>query len=405
MQEEKKTPSTEKKLTRKQRMQICVRKVTDKKPHWIFPVSACIVLFVMMILTDQIPHATITADTEDYENIGLQLTFTGDTAIARYVQDIADKEGYEVLFADVKDVWANSDFVFTNVEYALLIEDESAYYQVDKKVTLFGYTDSIYAMLEAGINVFSYANNHSSDYGDRAFLDAIAWMWENDLNFSGYMLREENYLTYAENDTLWEMYESFTEQAYTTLTTEDGTNIGYLSVVDGGTSDVALSKHAFKCYYRRLYQSVKESATENDLTIVYLHSGVEADFIVSDSQKKYAYALIDAGADIVIETHTHTLMPIEFYDDGIIFYGIGNFIFDQMKTFNRDSVIVQYNCNEDGGYFELIPVRINDGIPQITASQFYIDRINHQLVKNLSESDYYIDTASGHVIIPWSKGA
>ncbi len=394
----------EKLLKRKQRMQIRIRRVTDQKPHWIYPLIACLICFLMMLVTSMIPHATITADSQDYENTGLQLTFTGDTVISRYIQDIADSEGYEVLFADTKEVWANSDFVFTNLEYALLVRDESKYTEKSKKVSLYGYTDTVSALLEAGMNTFSYANNHTSDYGTKAFLEGIQWMWENGINFSGYILQSENYLTYAESETLLEMYEAFTDQPYTTLTADDGTTIGFLAIVDSGTSDASLSTYVLRTTAQDLYQYVNDAAMATDLVVVYLHCGTEGTLTPEDIQVETAYALIDAGADIVIQSHAHTLLPVEFYGNGVIFYGLGNFIMDQEQTFTRDSVIVQYNCNEDGGYFELIPVRINDGIPQLTASSYYINRINEQLVGSLSKDNYYIDSTSGHVIIPWSKG-
>ncbi len=394
----------QKRLTLSQKAQIRIRKSTDKKPHWIFPLIACVVCFVLMIVTDKIPHATITADANDYENIGLQLTFTGDTILSRYVQDIADNEGYEALFEDTKAVWVNSDFVFTNLEYALLINDVSEYTKVKKQVNLYGYTDTIYALLNAGMNVFSYANNHTSDYGEEAFLEGIAWMWENDISFSGYNLTAESYTDFAENETLLEMYEEFQKEAYTTLTADNGTTIGFLSVVSPHTSDASLSSYVLKTYSYNLYQYVSDAAINTDLTVVYLHAGTESILIPEDYQVETAYELIDAGADIVIMSHTHSLLPIEFYKDGIIFYGLGNFIIDQNTTNSRDSVIVQYNCNENGGYFELIPARINNGITQLTASSYYINRINSMLTKYLSDDDYYYDSTSGHVIIPWSKG-
>ncbi len=394
---------SQKPLSLRQHMQIGIRKATEKKPHWIYPLLGCIISFLMLFVSDLLPHATVIVDAQDYENSGLQITFLGDTAISRYVQDIADSKGYEVLFEDVKAVWANSDFVFANLEYTLLVEDESAYTKNVKKVNLYGYTDTIFALLDAGINVFGYANNHTSDYGDKAFIDGIAWMWENDIHFSGYRLTAEN-VADAENETLLEMYAAFIEEAYITLVADDGTSIGFLSVCDPGTSEVSLTDYMLKTYSYNLYQFIGDAAMHTDLTVIYLHAGTSTTVMPEDGQMETARAFIDAGADIVITSHAHTLLPVELYGDGIIFYGLGNFIMDQNQTYNRDSVIVQYNLTEEGGYFELIPVRINDGIPQITASSYYINRINTALTKDLSEDEFYYDAASGHVIIPWTKG-
>ena len=41
-----------------------------------------------------------------------------------------------------------------------------------------------------------------------------------------------------------------------------------------------------------------------------------------------ARAAIDAGANLVIGPHAHILQGIEFYHDGVIIYGTGNFAFE-----------------------------------------------------------------------------
>lgn len=390
-------------LKLRQKAQIGIRKCTDKKVRWTLPLSFAVLFFALMLVTSQIPYPTQTAYAADYENPSVQLTFTGDTVLSRYIQTLADVNGYDSLFEDVKEVWANSDYVFTNLEYAVLVNDESEYTEVDKKVTLSGTTESISALLDAGFNVFSYANNHTSDYGTSAFLDAISWMYQNGLNLSGYYLRTENLPIYEEDEPLLTMFEESQEAQYLTLTCDSGLTIGFLAVVDPASSASSLTDYALKSSNPELYAYVNDSASMNDLTIVYIHSGTENAYTPDEDQEELAHSLIDAGADIVIGMHSHTIQPIELYGNGIIFYSIGNFIMDQTQTYNRDSVIVQYNMDETGGYFELIPLRINNGYTQITASNYYINRINRTLTKWLSSDTYYIDEDSGHVIIPWAK--
>ena len=42
-----------------------------------------------------------------------------------------------------------------------------------------------------------------------------------------------------------------------------------------------------------------------------------------------AHAACDAGADMIIGQHPHTIQSIEFYKGKLIAYSLGNFIFDQ----------------------------------------------------------------------------
>jgi len=65
------------------------------------------------------------------------------------------------------------------------------------------------------------------------------------------------------------------------------------------------------------------------LTIVMPHQGVEYQSKSNTWQKKIFYQMIDAGADMVVGGHTHSIQDIEKYKDRLIVYSLGNAIFDQ----------------------------------------------------------------------------
>jgi hypothetical protein len=69
-------------------------------------------------------------------------------------------------------------------------------------------------------------------------------------------------------------------------------------------------------------------------TFVFPHQGAEYT-TTSDAIKRETYrAFIDAGADIVIGDHPHTVQETEVYNSKLIVYSLGNFIFDQQANFN-----------------------------------------------------------------------
>jgi poly-gamma-glutamate synthesis protein (capsule biosynthesis protein) len=51
----------------------------------------------------------------------------------------------------------------------------------------------------------------------------------------------------------------------------------------------------------------------------------------SKAQIAFAHAAIDAGATLVIGHHPHVVQPEETYHGGLIFYSLGNFVFDQYQ--------------------------------------------------------------------------
>ena len=47
--------------------------------------------------------------------------------------------------------------------------------------------------------------------------------------------------------------------------------------------------------------------------------------VIADYQKEYAHRAIEAGADLILQHHSHILKGIEVYSGKAIFYGLGNF--------------------------------------------------------------------------------
>ncbi len=77
------------------------------------------------------------------------------------------------------------------------------------------------------------------------------------------------------------------------------------------------------------YTQLKAIKEDHDSLIVHIHWGYEYDQEPSLAQRQIARRLVDAGVDAVIGHHPHVVQPVERYKNGIIFYSLGNFIFDQ----------------------------------------------------------------------------
>ena len=101
------------------------------------------------------------------------------------------------------------------------------------------------------------------------------------------------------------------------------------------------------------------------VVIVNLHWGAEHTLRPLPQQRLEAHALIDAGADVIIGHHTHTLQSTETYRGKPIFYGIGNFIFDQQRPLNTEACIVRLRITTEKTMADAIPVRIDHCAPRL----------------------------------------
>ncbi len=62
-----------------------------------------------------------------------------------------------------------------------------------------------------------------------------------------------------------------------------------------------------------------------------MHAGTEYSPKANAQQVAFAHAAIDAGASVVVGHHPHVTEPWERYGQGVIFYSLGNLVFDQFQ--------------------------------------------------------------------------
>ena len=70
-----------------------------------------------------------------------------------------------------------------------------------------------------------------------------------------------------------------------------------------------------------------------------MHCGIEYTSEPSAYQKDEAKFLAEQGVDLVIGTHPHVLEPVEWIDDTLVFYSLGNFISAQYQDENYNKTV------------------------------------------------------------------
>ena len=75
-------------------------------------------------------------------------------------------------------------------------------------------------------------------------------------------------------------------------------------------------------------EEIKKRKFDGDIVVVFSHWGDEY-VSANDFQKNTARGFIDAGADLVVGAHPHVIQESDVYKGKMIYYSLGNFIFDQ----------------------------------------------------------------------------
>jgi poly-gamma-glutamate synthesis protein (capsule biosynthesis protein) len=246
------------------------------------------------------------------------LRFGGDVTMSSVFGEFLRQNGVDYAFAHVRDLTYAADVSFFNLETAVGIGGAST------KPSGFGFRSdphTLQGLVNAGVDFVSVANNHTIDYGFGIFNQTMDYLNEYGIAFAGMgnNLAEADALTFIERGGLRIGFLAYTQIVPwgAWRATEDSPGINPLTT-EGD--------------FERAAQTVAAARELCDFLIVSVHFGTEYTHNVTTLQRRTAHLLIDAGADMIWGHHPHVLQPIEFYNDRLIFYSTGNFVF-----YKRDS--------------------------------------------------------------------
>ncbi len=201
-----------------------------------------------------------------------------------------------------------ADIAFCNVECPL--SAVSGGKNAVEKAAFRGTAESVELLSGVGFNVANIANNHICQHGAQAFDNTVHALKNNGVEPVGLFSTGEVYYTkpYIENFS--------------------GISVGIVGYslvkeryLHGQTKYANPSR-------LQILQDIQQLAMEVDQIIVSVHGGVEGVSIPSFELISFFREIIDAGATVVLGHHPHVFQPVEQWGKGLIFYSLGNFIFD-----------------------------------------------------------------------------
>ena len=294
------------------------------------------------------------------------LVAVGDIMLARHVgRKMIDAGNWNLPFLKTAELTKSADICFANLE--------SPFAEGEQKIfagMVFGADPQAVAGLKtAGIDIISLANNHFGNQGRLGMDYTFQLLKQNGIEFVG---AGENSTKAHEAKILNVKGLKIAFLAYDGV---DSTPQSYTATADSA----GLAKWGIS----QLQKDIKAAETQKpDLIVVSMHAGNEYVYQPRQDKVSFAKAAIDAGADLVIGHHPHSIQSIESYKGKLIFYSLGNFVFDQMwseKT--KEGLVVKISFYGDHiKSFDLIPVYIVDyNQPQLVSQDKAVEILNHIL--------------------------
>ncbi len=291
------------------------------------------------------------------EDRNLTILAFGDIMLGRYVRVMMDENGADYIFNGINSPekflqgagYENgADVIFGNLEGPINGQGKKGGTSL-----VFSFNEDIAPLLKNfGFTLLSISNNHALDQGWKGRDTTISALENNELGWCGHP------------------------------TDADPSSVYY--------SLVGQEKFAFVCFQDVTHKLDDEAAVELikairpsvDYLIVSIHWGIEYKHKPdSKSQIEPGHAFIDAGADFVIGHHPHVVQSFEIYNGKVIFYSLGNFIFDQYWSKDTQEglaigIELDDTDGDGGGWFgdygdpfrtkiNLFPIKIDKSQPRL----------------------------------------
>lgn len=309
-------------------------------------------LFGLLVCFSCVPKAP--------EDSPLEIVFTGDVLLDRGVRPVLADEGLDSVFAGVTALFRRADAVVVNLECPLT----DTVSQLNKKYIFRADASCAEGLRRVGVTHAAMANNHTNDQGRRGLVSTFRHLAEAGIVPLGYG-------------------EDSDEQLKPTVIRKDGIEVAVFNSVF-----VPLENWHYLADRPGICQASCEELADavrrckklhaDSWIVTVLHWGTEFDVHPSLKQKMQARMLAEAGTDVVIGHHPHVVQDtaviktegVGMCDSTLVYYSLGNFVFDQTAPGTQDALIVRLRFGTDGTVTPVsLPVEIRECKPVLSANR------------------------------------
>ena len=294
----------------------------------------------IMTLLKQIP-----ASNRDPERLTV-VAMTGVTALVRRTAAQMDRLGAQWPAEIVGPVLSAADITTMSNEVPFVPGCETN----DDPENLTFCTNPAYmaTLIASGADVIGLTGNHQNDYGHGATSESLALYEQAGLSIYGgganlEAARAPLYLEHNGNQLAFIGANSYGPT--TAWATDDAPGSAQF--------DLAIMSNEIRAIKQNQWADVVFAELQYQETY-----GVEP----LNEQRYNFRALVDAGADIMTGIQSHVPQAIEFVDENIILYGLGNLYFDQMWSLETREALIAKHTIYAGQHIstQLLPTILHD---------------------------------------------
>ena len=267
-------------------------------------------------------------------------------------QLFVDGDGQGLLGEELLNILAASDANIFNLETPLCDELDPI---VKCGPNLHAKSACVKGLKAMHITAMGCANNHTLDQGEKAMFHTKQLLMEQGIDVFG-------------------IGTNLSEAVKPYIIEENGHKVGIYACAEHEFT-IATETTAGANPYDALYSfdHVAELKNVCDYVIVMFHGGKEYYRYPSPDIQRICRRFVEKGADLVVTQHTHCIGCRENYQNGVIIYGQGNFLFEQSAFGNREfyanGILLKIDIEEEAKIEELTVVLDKNGCLSLAGDQ------------------------------------
>lgn len=290
----------------------------------------------------------------------MKVFIAGDYCPAGRVEHYFKRADYASAFGDAQSIIKESDYSIVNFECPVVSRQQTPIEKLGPNLKCS--PEGVEALQWAGFKCVTLANNHFFDYGPDGVKETLETVASYGMDHvgGGMNLGEASSILYQEINGKTLAVINCCEHEFS-IATDQTAGSNPLNPV-------------------RQYYAIREARHHADYVLVIVHGGHEHFQLPSLRMVETYRFFVDAGADAVLNHHQHCFSGYETWHGKPIFYGLGNFCFD--NPLKRSGIWTEGYCvtiefTDHNPTFILHPYRqcTNDSIIELLDQNAFEDKL------------------------------
>lgn len=248
---------------------------------------------------------------------------------------------------EIKPILGDVDYAIVNFESPVVSHDAKPIAKTGPNLKCS--PKALQCIAHVGFDCVTLANNHFRDYGQVGVDDTLQACEQYNLDYVGG--------GHDEKESKKILYKSIKNKVLAIINVcENEWSIASDTYGGANSMDVV-----------RIARDIKEARAIADYVLVIIHGGIELYNLPTPRMKETYRFLIEQGSDAVVNHHQHCYSGYEVYQGKPIFYGVGNFCFDNEAYRGHawnEGYMVQIDLEDEVG-FTYIPYIQCDKEPRV----------------------------------------